>query len=282
MRWLSVASKAVGGLACIAAVAYAFGLFPSGQPIRVRQASPEAGRRGTCDAQQRKSGAADIADDVRTADGLAIRVRTPGNYDPTRGYPLLVAYPPAGMDRATAERYYGLTPEATGRGFIVAYSDHVRLSRAAIRMQADVAPTVMRSWCVDPAAVFFLGHSDGGSIALSSLIFPVAGAVIPRAIVASGAGIQAADLRDLPPRGAVRVRVVHSRDDERFPGFGRGVARALAENEGCDMQLPSPDQWGCATYSGCRYGSRIDYCETTGPHAQWWRRIAAAAEFLIP
>lgn len=281
IRWMSGAFKLVGGLGCIAVVAYAFGLFNRSEPIRVGQASPDAGRRNACELGQ-KTGAADIADDVRTADGLAIRVRTPANYDATRAYPLLVAYPPAGMDRATAERYYGLTPEATARGYIVAYSDHVRLSRQAIWMQADVAPTVMRSWCVDPDAVFFLGHSDGGSIAASGLIFPETGAVIPRAIVSSGAGIQATDLRDLRQRGPLRLRIVHSRDDERFPGFGRGVARVFATIEACDLQLPRPDQAGCATYQGCREGSRIDYCETTGPHAQWRRNVAASFEFLDP
>lgn len=279
IRWVMNALTAIGTLACVAAVGYALGVFGGATPIRVGNADPDTGHPDACAAGD-KHGAADMADDLRTSDGLRIRVRTPANYDPTRGYPLLVVYPPAGMDRATSERYYGLTPEATRRGFIVVYSDHVRLSRTAIRMQAKVARTVMDRWCIDQTAVSFIGHSDGGSIAQSVLISPQTGAVLPHAIVASAAGIQGKDLDSLCRSVPFRLRIVHSREDERFPGFGLEVARKWAALEGCEPELPAPDASGCATFRHCDTGSRIDYCETSGPHAQWPRVAAASFDFL--
>jgi hypothetical protein len=37
---------------------------------------------------------------LQTSDTLTIAVRTPSDYDPTRAYPLLVVFPPAGYTGA--------------------------------------------------------------------------------------------------------------------------------------------------------------------------------------
>lgn len=279
--WFRRASTVVGFIACIVVVGYAVGLFGGGERISVGDAAPEAGRMGACAAGD-KNGAADWADDVQTSDGLSIRVRTPKNYDRTRAYPLLIVYPPAGMDRATSERYYKLTPEATRRGFIVAYSDHVRLSRMAVRMQSKVASSVMAHWCVDESAISLIGHSDGGSIAESALISPQPDAIQPHAIVASAAGIQGKDINVVSRSSPFRLMIVHSRDDEHFPGFGIDAARRFATIEGCEAELPAPDAAGCATFQHCHTASRIDYCETSGPHARWPDVVAKSFAFFTP
>lgn len=270
-RWLQRASRALtvlASLGSVAAIALAMNAFREPTLPETNAAGDSAGTPATC-ALGARVGATDFDDSKRTDDGLPLRVRTPRDYDPTRGYPLLVVYPPAGMSRAASERFYGLTGQATARGFIVAYSDHIALSRAAVSAQAKVAAAVMRDWCVKPNAVAFIGHSDGGSIAEGSLISPQPGAVAARAIVASAAGIEAADLAALCRSAPVRIMVVHSRDDEHFPGFGRAVAAQWAAHEGCSTELPPPDADGCSRYVGCREGSRIDYCETTGAHTRW-------------
>ena len=114
---------------------------------------------------------------------ITFAVRTPSDYDPTRAYPLLVVYPPAGYNRRQSETFYNLTTEATRRGFIVAYSDHIALSQTAVSQQAKMAATVASFFCVDEASIAYLGHSDGGAMAEGIPAYiPDAGAAL------SGAG----------------------------------------------------------------------------------------------
>ena len=47
-------------------------------------------------------------------------------------HPLLVVFAPAGLSAAASERIIGLTKIATGKGFLIAYADHVRTSISAI------------------------------------------------------------------------------------------------------------------------------------------------------
>ncbi|MGH6936273.1 MAG: hypothetical protein ACRED2_08840 [Methylocella sp.] len=78
-------------------------------------AAPESGIAAACRPGSR-IGHADLYDNMQTSDQLTIALRTPSNYDPTRAYPLLVVYPPAGFNRRQSETFYGLTTEATRRG----------------------------------------------------------------------------------------------------------------------------------------------------------------------
>src|SRR5262245_32473791 len=106
---------------------------------------------------------AGVHDHVATPGGIAVGVRAPRNYDSTLAHPLIVAFAPAGHQQFASERFYGLTREATAAGFIVAYPDHVALSRWTFDQLGQVAAAVAASWCVDPRRVYLVGHSDGGS-----------------------------------------------------------------------------------------------------------------------
>lgn len=254
---------------------------PSPRPP-VDAAGAEAGLAAVCPPDSRK-GRAKLDDDVRTADGLKVAVRTPKNYDATRGYPLIVVYPPAGMNPRQSETFYDLTTEATRRGFIVAYSDHRRLTREGVAEQAKVAAAVQQLFCVDANAISFLGHSDGGSIAQGLVTFAHnAPAPAPRAIVASAAGVTRTDLagaRAACPR-IPAVMIAHSRLDRMFPDFGRGAAEYWRSCASCAPMNIASLEAGCREYRGCAEGRRVVYCETAEPHDRWPGLNAPALDFL--
>ncbi len=269
-------------IALVAAVILlSVGLWLASAPARpdVAPAGPNVGIAAACNPGDR-NGRTGLDDSVTTADGLRITVRTPSDYDPTRAYPLLVVYPPAGYDRRRSEVFYGLTPEATGRGFIVSYSDHLRLSRQAVAQQAKVAATVESLFCVDPASVTFLGHSDGATMAEGIPASAAEVGAAPRAIVASAAGITREDLDMLPCPSVAAVLIVHSRADALFPGFGRGAAAYWGQCAACAPADLEGSAEACREFSGCAAGRRVAYCETAGPHSRWPGMNAAMLDFI--
>ncbi|HSV70992.1 MAG TPA: hypothetical protein VLI72_12845 [Methylibium sp.] len=219
-----------------------------------------------------RPGAAGRDDGVRTPDGLAISVRTPSDYDATHGYPLLVVYPPAGNSRVDSERFYGLTEEATRRGYVLAYSAAVSLSRRALALQQRVAETVASRWCIDTARLAFIGHSDGASVAQGVLLRGDAKALRPGHVLASAAGIRGADLQSERCPRPTRLTIVHGSRDELFPGYGRETARWWAGCFACaaagrlDGQLAADT---CIDLGPCREGGGVRYCEASEPHTRW-------------
>lgn len=221
-----------------------------------------------------RSGPAGMDDTLRTADGLPVSVRTPTDYDATRGHALLVVYPPAGFSREASERFYGLTEGATRRGYVVAYSAAVPLSRRAIAWQQRVAQTVAERWCIDLARLAFVGHSDGGSVAQGVLLRGDTASLRPQHVLASAAGIRGDDLaieRCPPP---TELTIVHSTGDERFPGYGRETARWWAACFDCPAAsgldgLISANS--CLDLGPCRRGGQVRFCEASEPHGSWPR-----------
>lgn len=248
-------------------------------PLEAAAAGPQAGVAAAC-APGGRTGQAGLDDSVKTSDGLRIMVRTPRDYDPTRAYPLLVVYPPAGYDRRRSEIFYGLTPEATARGFVVSYSDHLRLSQQGVSQQAKVAATVESLFCVDPASIAYLGHSDGASMAEGIPASVPAAAAAPRAIVASAAGIAREDLDTMPCPSVPAVLIVHSRADALFPDFGRGAAAYWGQCAACAPADLDGIAEGCRDFSGCAEGRRVGYCESSGPHSRWPGMNAAMLDFI--
>ena len=239
-----------------------FALWPAPPP----GASP-AGETGSLACAPGHTGGAGRTDAVLTQDGLGVTVVAPSDYRPGRAYGLVVLFPPAGMARGGAERYYGLTEQATREGWIVAYSDHLPLGRAAVVAQARVPAAVRDRWCVDPARIVYAGHSDGATVAqLAALRDP------PAAIVASAAGIDAPDLAAEGCGGGSDVLVLHNPQDERFPSYGQRDALVWAACLGCTPPVRTAE---CVEFPGCRDAHRVALCPTTEPHARLPQTFAA-------
>src|SRR5262249_28878795 len=186
----------------------------------------------------REGRSAGADEQVATPGGIAVAVRAPGNYDGTLAHPLLVAFAPAGYERSASERFYHLTRDATAAGFILAYPDHLPLSRRTFAELGHVVAAVAASWCVDTSRVYLAGPSDGGT---ASAALASRGTVPPpRAVAISAAGIRGEDLERYACPEPVSVLVVHSRRDERFPppAYGRDASRWWAACNRC-QSVPS-------------------------------------------
>lgn len=263
--------------AVIASIGLWFFLVPS-RP-KVAAAGQDIGIKSACSPGSR-TGHADLYDNLQTADMLTIAVRTPSDYDPTRAYPLLVVFPPAGYNRLGSENFYDLTTEATRRGFVVAYSNHLGVSPPSVLQQAKVAETVASFFCVDEHSIAYLGHSDGGSMAEGIPAYVPKAAVAPHSIVASAAGMTAEDLAAMPCPSIPAVMIVHSRNDERFPGFGRGAAAYWGRCAACAPAELNASEDGCHDFTGCAKGKRVTYCETSLPHKKWPGLNSAMLDFI--
>jgi polyhydroxybutyrate depolymerase len=217
---------------------------------------------------------------IVSPDGLQIMVRTPLNYLSDRRFPLLVVFPPAGLSRRESERFYHLTQEATRDGMLVAYSDHLPLSRRAVEMQAGVADAVASRFCIDGSRIVYFGHSDGGSMA-EGISTVNSSATRPRTIVASAAGIKGEDLDKSGCPFAANAMIVHNSKDELFPDFGRGTAAHWAKCAGCKPMDIHGDVEGCRNFEGCRGNLRVAYCEVKSTHAQWPEVNATALSFIL-
>ncbi|HXX12581.1 MAG TPA: poly(3-hydroxybutyrate) depolymerase [Burkholderiales bacterium] len=223
-----------------------------------------------------------VGERVTTPGGVAIGVRAPGNYDGTLAHPLLVAFAPAGYGRSASERFYGLTREATAAGFIVAFPDHLPLSRHTIDELGRVVGAVAASWCVDSSRVYLAGHSDGGTVS-AALTFLGTSVPRPRAVAISAAGIRREDLDQYACPDPVGVLIVHSRRDERFPppAYGRDASRWWAACNRCQPVPGAVDGEGCIEWSGCANAVRTRYCEVDTNHAEWPIRSPVLLAFFL-
>jgi polyhydroxybutyrate depolymerase len=276
---MSVSRQKAALIAMVLIVAFGLLEFMHSARPKVAAAGPQSGIAAACSPGSR-TGHADLDDNMQTSDRLTIAVRTPSDYDPTRAYPLLVVFPPAGFNRRQSENFYGLTTEATGRGFIVAYSNHIGLSPTAVTRQAKVAATVASFFCVDEASIAYLGHSDGGSMAEGIPAYLRNAGAAPHSVVASSAGITSEDLAAMACPSIPAVLIVHSRTDERFPDFGRGAAAYWGRCAACAPEILNPLADGCREFKGCAGGRRVTYCETSLPHKRWPPLNTAMLDFI--
>ena len=278
---VSSRAKRIGGLiaAGIFVALTVLSFSSKAERLAAQPAGSNAGRAAIC-APGSKVGRADYDDSVQTPAGLPILVRTPLDYDPSRAYRLLVVFPPAGLDRKRSELFYRLTSEATRHGFVVAYSDHVPLSGFAVSLQAAVAASVAGRFCIDRDLTAYLGHSDGGSMAEGVPAFMPGDRVGPAVVVASAAGITGTDLASAACPRIPAVLIVHSRDDERFPGFGWSAALYWAGCAGCAKADIAMASTGCRSFEHCGDGRRVAYCETDGRHESWPDMNRAILDFV--
>ncbi len=213
-------------------------------------------------------GLAGVIDTERTPKGIRFNVRTPENYRPDVAHPLLVVFAPAGLSAAASERFTGLTKIATGKGFVVAYPDHVRNSISAIEDLSAIPSLAAKKWCIDTTRVYLTGHSDGGTIALAMGILDRT-KHIPAAIALSAAGFTKADLAGFECPKPLPVMIMHSVNDGLFPGYGKDAASWWAACNQCELSARKRLHSGCDTYPGCAHGVATRYCEGTQAHARW-------------
>jgi polyhydroxybutyrate depolymerase len=268
MKWLSSRRTTVALLVISLGLAVYLSFFWTPSRPKVAAAGPSAGIAGAC-APGSRTGHSDLNDGIQTSDRLTIAVRTPSNYDPTRAYPLLVVYPPAGLTRRRSENFYDLTTEATRRGFVVAYSDQRGSSLAAAAQQAKVAETVASFFCIDERSVSYVGHSDGGTMAETITADMPKASIVPRSIAASGAGITGSDLAAMACPATPAALIIHSRTDEHFPGYGRGAAAYWGKCGACNAMDLNAAADGCHAFQGCAEGHRVTYCQTSLAHDRW-------------
>lgn len=273
--------RRLAAIAIIALAALIFRFWLSSPPPRpqVAEAGPRAGLPDACAAGSR-TGRPVLDEKIKTPDGLLLTVRTPKDYDPTRAYPLIVVYPPTGMGPRRAETFYNLTTMATGRGFVLAYSNHKPLTREAVAAQAKVAATVQKLYCVDGASITFLGHSDGGTVAEGLVTFARNATPPPQSVVASGAGITRADLAEAACPRIPSVMIAHNPADQLFPDFGKDAAEYWRNCASCSASDVHTLKSGCKEFRGCSDGRRVVYCETRSPHDAWPELNAEILDFI--
>jgi polyhydroxybutyrate depolymerase len=244
-------------------------------------------------APEAKAGAAGFTDNRLTKNGIRYHVRTPQNYDKRNGHPLLLVLSPGDRSGLDTERFTGLTTEATRAGFVVAYADNRPrtapsqsrpISKQWILELGTIPGRIAADWCIDTKRVFLVGHSNGGTASLALSVLPNS-PFSPTAIAISGAGFQATDLAEMSCPLPKPVMVMHSRDDNLFPGYGTQIANWWAKCNRCegadvatDIATTMTNGGYCHEFSGC--AAKTLFCPGTGPHIQWPGRNREILDFL--
>jgi polyhydroxybutyrate depolymerase len=190
-----------------------------------------------------------------------------------------MVYAPAGQNRGDSERLTGLTPAATGTGFVVAYADHRPLGVSTIEQLGTIPGLVARKWCIDEKRVYVTGHSDGGTVALALAVLDRT-KDLPAAIAPSAAGWTGKDLEAYRCRAPVPVMIMHSANDSLFRGWGLQTAGWWAACNRCDVAKTKKVEGGCLAYQQCAPGGATLYCEGTGSHRDWPNLNRVMLEFF--
>lgn len=174
--------------------------------------------------------------------GRQVTVHVPDSYRPARPAPLVIALHGYTSSATELESYLRLTPESDRRGFVYAYPDGSTDERGDRFWNAtdaccafsnprpddsaylnDLISAIGRSYVIDAARVYLIGHSNGGFMA-----FRMACDHADRitAIVALN-GASWNDPARCRPSGPVSVLAVHSSTDETV-AFGGGAIDGVA------------------------------------------------------
>lgn len=222
-------------------------------------------------------------------DGLqrSFIVHVPSSYDNTKPLPLVLSFHGLGSTPSTQESMTKLDAKADAEGFVVVYPegshqyswnagaccgdaqtndvDDVGFARAIVTDMEGVA-------CIDPKRVYATGFSNGGrmSYRLGCQAADVFAAIAPNAGIKSFP-----DLEHSP--GCVPVRPIPLLDivgtaDERIQAQPGQIAEWVGLN-GCTDAAPHETyRQGphfCATYSQCRAGASVTFCQVSGVPHTW-------------
>lgn len=200
--------------------------------------------------------------------GIRFNVTTPSNYRVDVRHPLLVVWAPSGFNQSLSERFTGLTQSATTRGFIIVHVGSVPLGFKALTEMAAIPALVAARWCIDPHAVFYTGHSDGGTVSNALAVMPDV-PTRPAAIAPSAMGMRKVDMEKYACPTPLPVMLMHNRGDHHFRDYGAGVAQWWAECNQCSARTRPSQFNGCVEYVGCAPEARTLFCQADGNHAHW-------------
>jgi polyhydroxybutyrate depolymerase len=179
-----------------------------------------------------------------------------------------MVYSPASQSRWVSEQLTGLTPSATGAGFVVVYADHRPLGIPAIEQLSTIPGLVAKKWCIDENKVYLTGHSDGGTVSMALAVLNQTMS-LPSAIAPSAAGFTEKDLEAFKCRSPIPVMIMHSANDSLFRGWGTKTGAWWAACNKCDVAATKKIDGGCIAYQKCAPGGATLYCEGTGSHREW-------------
>jgi len=220
--------------------------------------------------------------DKRESDrgGLQFNVHTPSAYSATVGHPLIVVFAAAGTSARRDGAVHGACASRDGEGVRhrLRQRGQPTVTRD-IQQAALVVPALSARWCIDAARVYYTGHSAGGSMPYALLLNNL-GPRPPRSPRAAPASMPAA-LAQVQCLGyRLPAMVLHSAQDELFPRFGSDAATWWVTCNGCDAGKTTQQAGGCISYSGCRDGVDVQYCETAGLHHVWTNHNAEMLAFF--
>jgi polyhydroxybutyrate depolymerase len=225
-----------------------------------------------------KPGAAGVVDGERTEQGADYNLRTPANYNPRIAHPLIVVYAPLRSSAAGNEWFTRLTRVATAAGFIVAYAQSRSLRIPSIVDLGTIPGRIAAKWCIDTERIYLTGQWQGGSV-VTALAALEQTRGLAAAIAPSGAGFTGEDMEALSCPDPLPVMVMHSKDDELYPGFGPPAAKWWASCNRCEAE-PRALAKGCVAYPNCAKGVATLYCEGGGEHVRWFERNTRVIDFF--
>jgi len=211
-----------------------------------------------------------IGKKMKTAGEIPFFVKVPANYDPTVAHPLLVLYAPGGQSAAQTDRYYKISAEATGRGFIVAVARDRRPAIETLEDFGSIPDQLASEFCINKQRVYATGHSNGGLVSNAVAFLPKLHNKFT-AIAPSAGGIRKQDIEKYKCPNPMSVMVLHNTGDSLFPipAHGRGVAEYWAKCNGCDPTSVPTKIKGCVAYPACKSDVTTLYCEGPGGHSRW-------------
>ncbi len=211
-----------------------------------------------------------VADHIQHNDdnNLHFTVTTPTNYRSDYAHPLLMVWAPSGLSEGLSERFTGLTRQATEAGYVIVHTRSIPLGIKSLVALSAIPAAVIDGWCIDPALVFYTGHSDGGTVSNALSVIPES-TFHPRALAPSAMGMQGEDMEAYACPSPTSVMVMHNKGDGHFPDYGREVITWWAECNQCSGQTVPSEFNACVEYTMCAEDIKTLFCEAEGNHAHW-------------
>ena len=190
----------------------------------------------------------------------------PKNYNSNTAYPLVFVFHGAGDSGKSMQGWSGLEASATG-GALFVYPDGINgiwdleNNGPDAKMFDQLVTTLQEAWCIDKNAIFAEGFSYGGWAATQ---MAVARPTVVRAIASiEGGGPQGGKTTD----PAVAAMIIHGKADTAEPiASGISSRNHFVATNGCGSTTTAMTPSPCVTYTGCKAGKPVAWCEHPGPH----------------